>query len=179
MLYLNVARKYIASFFKSDWSLEDYPIRFRHQEGEDWGRRELIPWLADVINWWQVGGHGATRDAAYADLRKNFLEFKESGKRLPRPGTGWPIEYASDRYIQSYDLIARDFMQRILDIDYDSCFISDESSLWDFSPDSLDEIFAKVREIYGVDISDMEKANLVDVLERIRTRPAVPRASAP
>jgi len=116
-----------------------------------------------------MGGHGDTKEAARADLRKNFLALKQSGERLPRPGTGLPIEYAADRYIRSYDEIARDFSARILDLDYDSCFISDESSLWDFSePESLDEVFAKIREVYDVDVSDIEKANLVDIFERIR-----------
>jgi hypothetical protein len=47
---------------------------------------------------------------------------------------------------------------------------SDESSLWDFhSSEDNQEFIAKIREIYGVDVSDVESARLWQILDRIAT----------
>ena len=92
---------------------------------------------------------------------------------MPRPGTKVALEYTSTRYIDSYEEIARDVLTNVLDLDYDGCFISDESSLLDFPFfDSLEEPIAKIKQLYGVDVSDIKGGNLVDIFERIRTGPA-------
>ena len=36
------------------------------------GRLEPIKWIAQIINWWQMAGHGDTREKALASLRANF-----------------------------------------------------------------------------------------------------------
>ena len=57
-------------------------------------------------------------------------------------------------------------MRRILNLDW--AWISDESSLWDFhSSKDNGELIAKIREIYGVDVSDIESARLSEILDRI------------
>ena len=43
------------------------------------------------------------------------------------------IVMANTYTIDEYDDIAREFLEEIFGIDFNSCFISDESSLWDFS----------------------------------------------
>lgn len=48
------------------------------------------------------------------------------------------------------------------------CFISDESSLWDFHTEETNEhLFEKILEIYEVDVSDIENGNLVEIFKRI------------
>lgn len=63
-------------------------------------------------------------------------------------------------------MLADDFVRRVLDID--GAWISDESSLWDFHHKETNAaLVAKIREIYGVDVSDIESGNLADILDRI------------
>jgi hypothetical protein len=45
---------------------------------------------------------------------------------------------------------------------------SDTSTLWDFHDDDSNEAYyAKIEEIYGVDVREVEDAKLVDILEKI------------
>jgi hypothetical protein len=56
--------------------------------------------------------------------------------------------------------------RRVLRLDW--AWISDESSLWDFHHQETNAaLVAKIREVYGVDVSDIESANLADILDRI------------
>ncbi len=44
----------------------------------------------------------------------------------------------------------------------DWAWISDESSLWDFHSNETDDaLIAKIKELYGVDVSDIASARLV------------------
>jgi hypothetical protein len=62
--------------------------------------------------------------------------------------------------------LANDFIRRVLSLD--RAFISDESTLWDFHEAGTNEaLIARIREAYGVDVSDIESAKLPDILERI------------
>jgi hypothetical protein len=43
-----------------------------------------------------------------------------------------------------------------------------KSSLWDFHGDETnDALHAKIKEVYGVDVSDIKSGNLSEILERI------------
>jgi hypothetical protein len=54
----------------------------------------------------------------------------------------------------------------VLNLDW--AFISDESSLWDFHEAKTNEaLIARIKEVYGVDVSDIESAKLPEILERI------------
>jgi len=172
LLHLKAATKYLLSFTKTDWELTDYPIRFRHFNVTDTGGRlKQIPWSAQIINWWQMDGSGDTKQDAYADLQKKFGDFKSKGKSLPRPGTGLPIEFAPTERIQFHDDIAIDFFSRILNMNYRECFISDESTLWDFhGEESNEHLHRKIWDTYRVDVSDINDGNLVKIFERIENR---------
>ncbi len=62
--------------------------------------------------------------------------------------------------------LAEDFVRRVLNLDW--AWISDESSLWDFhDSDDNQALIAKINEVYGVDISDIESAKLWQILDRI------------
>jgi hypothetical protein len=172
LVHLKAGAKFLLSFTKSDWQVADYPLLFRHFEVADTaGRLKEFPWSVQIINWWQIGGFGNTKQEAYADLRKRFAEIKANGKALPRPGTGLPIEFASTDRIRFHDDIADDFFRRVLEMNYRECFISDESTLWDFhSEDSNEHLHTKIWDAYRVDVSDIEDGNLVKIFERIENR---------
>jgi hypothetical protein len=99
------------------------------------------------------------------------LRVKEEKGCLPRPGTGLPIEFAPTGLVNLHWSIAEDCFQRVLDKNYDECWISDQSSLWDFHvEDSNQHLHEKVWQCYRVDISDIEDGNLVKIFERIENR---------
>ena len=162
--------KYLLSFSKKDWNIKDYPINFKFQkkvENELPKRFKVVDWSARVINWPQMQGQGDTKDEAYKDLEKSFNERKNNGQRIPRPGTGLPIEFATIDGVSKYPELAVDFFLKILDMDYNNVFISDESSLWDFSWDeTLDAEFLKIKHTYGVDVSDTG-GNFLKIFEKI------------
>jgi hypothetical protein len=89
------------------------------------------------------------------------------GEPLPRPGSYKAIEFAKSEKLEGYPEIEEDFVRHILDVEW--AFLSDESSLWDFSSDDdLKELYERIRKRYGIDVSDIEGANLVATFDRIR-----------
>jgi hypothetical protein len=169
-LKLLAAMKYLASYFRSDWTLDDYPIRVRKQEDnlQSIGRFKPVLWDAQIVNWWQLTGSGDTKDEAIANLNEHFNEYKRRHKTVPRPGTLVPIQFAPTNEIAKYTTIARDFFEKILEMDFDTCFISDRSSLWDF-PTTEDEarVFELIEHIYKVDVSDIRTGNLAQIFKRL------------
>ena len=163
--------KRLTSYRKALWQLDDYPIRVKEQVTTSvtpQGRWRPIPWSAQIVNWWQMAGHGNTREEALANLRASFAGFRDSHDRLPRPGTGAPLEFAFADVVKRHEEVARDFLTRILGLNYDECIISDESSLWDFhTSDTNDEYYRKIMLLYRVDVTDIEGAKLGAIFERI------------
>jgi hypothetical protein len=174
LLQIKTGVKYLLSFRKNDWQLNDYPIRIRHFKttaDPSGNRLQPIPWSVQIVNWWQMDGHGDTKEEALADLSAKLQARKEQGKVFPRPGTGLPIEFApTDKVALHWD-IAEDFFRRVLEMNYKDCWISDESSLWDFhGEESNQHLYERVWQAYRVDISDIEDGNLVKIFERIESR---------
>jgi len=67
-----------------------------------------------------------------------------------------------------FEDIARDLLSRVFGVDFDTCFISDDSSLWDFHGDEPNQhYFERIREDYGVDVSDIRDGNLARIFERL------------
>lgn len=168
-----VSFKRIASHLKDRWELEDYPIRVVGrdvgQETES-GGAQGVAWTAQIINWWQMAGIGDSRAAALSNLRQNFENYRSAHDTLPRPGIQAPLVLASTNLVDKHSELARDFMTRILAMDIDDCFISDESSLWDFNAEETnDHLYRKIILIYGVDVSEVEGAKLSLIFERICT----------
>jgi len=161
--------KYLASKFKADWTIDDYPIRCLFQlvvEPPKTSRLKLYPWVASVINWPAMSGYGNTKLEALQELRRKFDEFKATKKKLPQPGTKVAIEFAERSRIDEHPELAKDFVQRVLEIEW--AWISDESSLWDFHSDEAnDKLNDKIRRIYGVDVSGISSGNLADIFDRI------------
>jgi hypothetical protein len=173
MVDLKAVSKYISSFFKTNWTLEDYPVRFQHFRVDESGagrRLTPVPWMARVTNWPLMFGHGQTKEEAYADLKRHFEKYKGESQTLPRPGTRVKpkIELAPTVEIEQYEPLAGEFFEKVLAMNYGECLVTDESSLWDFHGEETNEEYhRKIVEVYGVDVSDVESGNLVQIFKRI------------
>jgi hypothetical protein len=162
--------KFLLSFRKNDWSLQDYPILLRRQSDSSQqlgkaGRWTLPAYEARIVNW-TLSGSGDTVAAAMESLRERFNHARESRSSMPRPGTRVPLEFASRERIAANSGLADEFLRSVLE--HGEAWISDESSLWDFAlGDSLDDYYAKISALYNVDVSDIPDGNLASILERI------------
>ncbi len=166
------AWKYCLSFFEKDWNLNDYPILVTEQDPDpaySAPRFRQDRFKANILNW-PMTGQGNSRESALRELNQHFglakQEREVKGEPLPRPGSLMPIEFARTERVHSHPELADDFIRRVLGFEW--AWISDDSSLWDFHTEQTNAaLHTKVKEIYGVDISDMESANLADILEMI------------
>ena len=160
--------KYALSFFKRDWQWNDYPIWIREQKPEQdmqFPGLMMHRYVAMVVNWSTVSGSGDSKAEAMGKLKACFENVKLA-KPLPRPGTGLPIEFAPQDRIMAHTDLADDFVKRVLEVE--GAWISDESTLWEFSLIESDDVFhARIKEIYGVDVSDIKSGNIAAILERI------------
>jgi hypothetical protein len=167
------AWKWLLSFTKPEWSVDDYPIRVTKQEPDSAfsaPRFSQHHYRAYIVNA-AITGSGDTPVEAIACLRQNFESIirrrKEEALPAIRPGANWPIEFASQEKISGDKNLSEDFIQKVLGLDW--AWISDESSLWDFHTElTNDHLVVKIREVYGVDVSDIASARLWEILERIK-----------
>jgi hypothetical protein len=75
-------------------------------------------------------------------------------------------DFAARKRIEQHRDLEKDFVNRILELPW--AFISDESSLWDFHTDlTNNNLVRKILAIYGVDVSDVPKGNIADILDLI------------
>lgn len=168
--YSRIIASWLASFVRSEWKLEYYPIDIRKQEGVPPEAR----WCAYVLNWLGPVGLGTTKDEARTALLKNLQEiaFKrlQDGKSMPRPGTGLPIEFTSTDRVLTDPALLEDFIINVLGFaPSDPIFISDESSISDFGDDDrTTEIRRQIEEYYGILITEPEPVLIADVLDRVR-----------
>ena len=167
------AWKRFVSTFKTEWTIEDYPINVRAHSVSDSSlrsRQRPHPWTATIINWPGMSAGGNSRSEALGELRKGFDRFKAAKKQLPRPGTKVPIQFAATVRVARHDDLAIEFIQQILEIEW--AWISDESSLADFHEDETNQrLIEKIRRAYGVDVSDIPGGNLADIFDRIAEKP--------
>jgi|SRR5579872_164892 len=172
---ISAAWRFVVSFRKSTWALEDYPISIRAQRidvncGYTAARFKQHAYLARVVKWWTLTGGGETPQDAMRELAAQFesvkAERQREGRPLPRPGTAVPIQFAARERVGAHPELADDFVRRVLGLDW--AWISDDSSLWDFHTDETsDALFEKIKDVYGVDVSDIESGNLAQILDRI------------
>lgn len=168
--------KWLLSFTKSEWLFEDYPIAVQrqiHDDDEVPSRLKPVAVSAAIVNWWVLSGSGDTPEAAVSDLKQNFSRQvdarRSEGKRMPRPGSHVPLEFASTENVDAHSELADDFIRRVLELDW--AFISDESSLWDFhDEDTNDRLISKIKEVYGVDVSAVKSAKLCEILDLINAQ---------
>ena len=169
--------KFVLSFRKGDWNVHDYPLRFIDRGPvEAVGRLKPLRWTAQIVNWLQMRGDADTREAALEDLRQKLDRYRAERGSLPRPGTGRKLEVnfaATDRIDANQELVA-DILRQVMGVELeDCCFVSNESTLWDFHHDEDNgECYRRITAIYGVDVSDIEPPSLAAIAERIRQRRA-------
>jgi hypothetical protein len=168
---INLLGKYFSSFLKESWDIVDYPIQFKKTSNyriDDQNRLEPVSWSARVINWWAMIGFGETKVKALEDLEDKFEEYKSSGQVLPRPGTKAPLNFAPTMVIDRYEPLAVDFFEKILDMNYYNCYVSDQTSLGDFfMSGGIKVLQQKIEQVYGVDASDIKSGNLAEIFIRI------------
>lgn len=117
---------------------------------------------------------------------------KKPEERIREAAEKGNIVFESSENIGVYDDIARDFLDKIFDINYDECFVSDRSALSDFAsccvPDDYEDdkslsrqeaiknlyeagkfiMVKKIRAEYGIDVEPHDY--LLDVFEQIWKR---------
>jgi hypothetical protein len=161
------------SFRKRDWQLLDYPVVIKESDyaafSTDSPLYKPVPYSAFIVNWGLMG-MGDTKDEALSALESTFqkvkLERGQNAEPLPRPGVSVPIQVAPASRVDAHPELAEDFIQRVLEIDW--ALITDESSLWDFNAgENNAPLFARIKDIYGIDVSDIQSARLCEIFERI------------
>lgn len=163
--------KYVLSFFKKDWEIRDYPIRFRIQKNVSDNSR----YAYQIINWWTVVGVGSNKEAAYESLKVSFQDHIKAQGYKPRPGTKQEIEFASTQILdENYDILEH-FIINILGFTKDApLFISDGSSLWDFSTGEPEEDYInylkKIKKIYGLNLEGKNVDKISDIILLIKEK---------
>lgn len=181
---LAAAWKWVLSFRKREWDLDDYPIRIAKLEPNAAFRSPRFnehDYRASIV-YWSVMGSGNTPEEALASLRVNFEALKRTGKQegttLVRPGSHSRIEFASQEKVSINEALSNDFIERILELEW--AWISDESTLWDFHTElSNASLHAKILKVYGVDVSDIDPAKLWEIFERIEESQRSPGIKLP
>jgi hypothetical protein len=168
---LRAAWKYIRSFRSREWQVSDYPVQIQQQVSE--GNDSSAPkYRARIINWSMMLGLGNTPEAAMADLQQRLFQFQRKQGYLHRPGKRVPLkfEFAPIEGIEAHAETANRFLTEVLEFHPDDpVFISDESSLTDFDGvlgEGVD-LAERVKQVFGVDVSDIENGNLLKIFERI------------
>lgn len=166
--------KYASSFFAKNWSLSSYPVLL-NESRQSWAlppnsHLKPVKWTARVDGWPTMRAHGETRDEALANLAQAFQRRISSGKSLPRPGVHHlDIEFASTERLAVVEPFAPRFFAEIIGMGYNDCLVTDESSLWDFHVQADNEqFFVRIRDVYGVNVRDIESASIVAILERLK-----------
>lgn len=162
--------KCLASFFRCEWKLADYPVRVR-PNGKDATSDQQ--WLAQILNWPGPVGMGATKEEAVAKLDETLEGIRAYRRthqeKMPRPGTKVPIQFAPTTRVSADIALHDDFIIRVLGFAPGSpVFISDQSALGDFGDEAYAaQLQKKIFEIYGVDVSDIKGGVLCDIFDRI------------
>ena len=111
---------------------------------------------------------------AFYGLYKH-LTHKPAMLHVPRE----PLTFADTARIDKIAPDLRnDFVRRILQTPW--AFISDESSLWDFSDEpTLHELQGRILDVYQTDIVDISDGNIASILERLEGLGVTPSVSSP
>jgi hypothetical protein len=169
---LKLLSKLILSYRKLKWGFSDYPVRT--WKNPNAGEKK-VAFGAGIMNWSLMVGHSETPEKAVQALKEKFLLYQKNNPVIPRPGTHVPIKYASTEQISKYRDIAVDFFQKVLNLDYNRGFYSDDATLWPFEgPDEKQAevarkgIIMRTKVIFNVDISDIYDQPLYKIFERIK-----------
>jgi len=176
---------------KGSWRFADYPVCVTPQRSDDCLRATATrrDYPSYRIKWSTIAGLGDTPNAAIDDLRQNFVDYKRNNDTIPRPGCHVFVQFAESFFFERLDPeiyrtfaesdpeMLRKFMIDVLRLRPDEPLrISNESSLFDFAgEDGGICLFERIREVFGVDLSDVTDGNLASVLSRIQDATREPR----
>lgn len=116
---------------------------------------------------------GPTLDAAIATLRVKFEEridyLHTRGEAIPAPGDQGSVKFAPDDQIRSMVPEVEEFWEHILHISYRTSFVSNESTFasWEHYCGGRVELIRRVKERYGVDITEFYDLPIPQVLRKI------------
>ena len=160
---LNRTAKYLASFFKREWELDDYPVKTTRQGNPNSDPR-VPSWVASIEGW-NILGTGDSEADARADLLSHFENYR-SKNALPRPGTRVPVSFEASAELDRHGEFAYEFVEAMVGVR--PFFMSDESSLSDFEGVTpMSEVHAKILAAYGVDSTGFEAAPLWKLLDAV------------
>lgn len=170
---LKAIYKYFQSYNKKTWEFEDYPIRYKKARSVPghYNIGELKLWQVQIINWWVMSGVGDTKEEAYQMLKNDFNNYKQHFD-LPRPGTKVPLQYADTSIIDNLEDIAKNFVEKVLDVNYNECFISNESYLETFGCHD-DETLEKINSLYNLGLTDLGDGNISRLLLLIKDKKSI------
>jgi hypothetical protein len=81
--------KFLTSFAKSPWRIEDYPLRYCYQDNQ---KIDLPSYYVQIIGWSEMIGLGDSFQQAYDYLSKEIEKRSLTLGYLPRPGTKVSVE---------------------------------------------------------------------------------------
>lgn len=166
MTWVQTTVKYLLSFRTVEWTLDDYPVRLRHQ-ATSVETPAVRAWCAQIVNWWLMVGFGDTPEAALEDLRARLEAKRARGDTLPRPGTPAPIEFAPDNELGRHGDFAYEFVERV--VGCRPLFMSDRTSLADFcTAEDAPGVHRKTALLYGIDTRKMLGDPLWKVLDLVQ-----------
>ncbi len=164
-----IRKKYLLSFLKSDWTIDDYPVWIKDQESVSPEYR----YSARIYNWPALCGLGADKEKAYKNLEEDLNEIKVLNKNnnepMPRPGCKVPIKYATAERMNSDPELRDEFITEILQIELnDFLFISDSSRLEYFADDDgdVEKYKNRILQRYGVKVK--ESLIIADIIQQIK-----------
>lgn len=180
--------KFLLSFRKRNWGLDDYPVMVRRQPAAsaaqdaalraEWGdevRWKTPAYIAHLVKWPAMDGLGDTPAEARRELREKFERICARRGSKPRPGTLVPLEIAPQRRIAERPALTDEFVRSVLGVE--EAWITDKSCLWHFAlGGSLEDLYKRIEEFYGVDVRDVPEGNIVQILERIEAARSAQRA---
>jgi len=76
--------KFLLSFRKTQWRIEDYPLRYCFQDNQE---IDIPSYYVEIIGWKAMIGFGDSREQAYQYLSRKLEDRSLKFGFLPRPGT--------------------------------------------------------------------------------------------
>jgi hypothetical protein len=156
--------KYILSFTKATWQLEDYPVYFSNQVTTP-ETPDIFPWVARISNW-HLSGLGQSKESALADLQTKFENYRNENT-LPRPGVKMPLQFSETDKIDTFGDFAYEFVEKTYGVM--PFFMSDLTSMSDFgTSEELEEMHNAIQTIYGFNSREYESRPLWELLAAIQ-----------
>lgn len=153
--------------------------RFEDYEVQTGKLRDRPGYWASIEEFGSLIADDQTEEEAMHKLRLVFearVHYLQSrGEPLPLPGSGKRLPtFAPNDQIETLRPLVDDFWERVLGTSYNTSFVSNESTLdgWAhlYIPGGRPELIARVKALYGVDITDYYDRPLPIVLRIISER---------